>query len=682
MAKIEIIKTELVWPGKYNEDGTLKETPRVNLPFQVIERVNESRATREARRGRTLSLFDVYEGKEGDTFEEGWRNKLIWGDNLLVMGSLLEKFAGKIDLIYIDPPFSTGADFSFTAPIGEGDQEITKDQSIIEEKAYRDTWGHGLDSYLEMLRARLLLMRDLLSETGSIFVHLDWHVSHVVKLLLDEVLGASRFMNEITWKRYAAHSLSTKRFDTVSDRLLYYSKNPDECFFELQYEELSPEELERRFPHVERETGRRFQHVALEQSSNASSKGEERNIQGRRVTSKIGWRWTQETFDRRLAENPYLIYWTAEGRPRYKIYADEYKGRPLGDVWTDVPYLSAGDSERLGYATQKPEALLSRIVQAACPKGGLVADLFCGSGTTLAVAEKLGRRWIGCDLGRWAIHVTRKRLLSIPHCRPFEVLNLGKYERQYWQGVTFGDKSSKSVTERGLYEYLAFILRLYRAQPVAGMAHLHGKKGKAMVHIGAVDAPVTIDEVTQALDECAKLKQIELHILGWEWEMGLAGPNNGVRRGSLMHEIARQKGVKLVLRQIPREVMEWQAAEKKDVHFFELAYFDVDIITPDKLTVQVELKDFATPNADLIPEDVRSKIKKWSDYIDYWAVDWDFQNDTFVQGWVAYRTRKERKLPLASDPHTYEKAGTYRILVKVIDVFGNDTTRAFDVEVK
>src|SRR5579884_2554610 len=134
MAKIEIIKTELVWPGKYNEDGTLKETPRVNLPFQVIERVNESRATREARRGRTLSLFDVYEGKEGDTFEEGWRNKLIWGDNLLVMGSLLEKFAGKIDLIYIDPPFATGADFSFTAPIGEGDQEITKDQSIIEEK--------------------------------------------------------------------------------------------------------------------------------------------------------------------------------------------------------------------------------------------------------------------------------------------------------------------------------------------------------------------------------------------------------------------------------------------------------------------------------------------------------------------------------------------------------------------
>jgi hypothetical protein len=352
----------------------------------------------------------------------------------------------------------------------------------------------------------------------------------------------------------------------------------------------------------------------------------------------------------------------------------------MADVW-DIGIIAPIAHERVGYATQKPEALLDRVVTVMSNPGDLVADFFCGSGTTLAVAEKLGRRWIGCDLGRWAIHVTRKRLLSIPNCKPFEVLNLGKYERQYWQGVTFGEAKDKPLAERGLYEYLAFILKLYGAQPVAGMAHLHGKKGKAMVHIGAVDAPVTIDEVNQALDECVALKQTELHVLGWEWEMGLAGPNNEVRKGSPMHEIARQKGVKLLLLQIPREVMEQQAAEKGDVRFFELAYFEAKISQPKKLTVQVELKDFATPNTDLIPEDVRSKIKKWSDYIDYWAVDWDFQNDTFMQGWVAYRTRKERKLPLVSDPHTYEKPGKYRILVKVIDIFGNDTSQAFDVEV-
>ena len=167
MAKIEITRTELVWPGKYNEDGTLKGVPRVSLPFQVIETVNESRATREAQKGGAQgTLFDVYEGKEGDTFEAGWRNKLIWGDNLLVMGSLLEKFAGKIDLIYIDPPFATGADFSFRAQIG--DEEVTKDASLLEEKAYRDTWGRGIESFVQMLFDRFQLMRDLLSDRGAI----------------------------------------------------------------------------------------------------------------------------------------------------------------------------------------------------------------------------------------------------------------------------------------------------------------------------------------------------------------------------------------------------------------------------------------------------------------------------------------------------------------------------------
>jgi hypothetical protein len=329
--------------------------------------------------------------------------------------------------------------------------------------------------------------------------------------------------------------------------------------------------------------------------------------------------------------------------------------------------------EKTGYETQKPESLLERFIKASSNEGDLVADFFCGSGTTLAVAEKLGRRWIGCDLGRWGIHVTRKRLLGIENCKPFEVLNLGKYERQYWQGMTFGEEKEEPLAERALYEYLGFILKLYGAQPLAGMAHLHGKKARAMLHVGAVDAPVTIAEIDAAVDECAKLKQGELHVLGWDWEMGLY---------DLMVDAAKKKAVKLRLLQIPREVMEQQAAAKGDVRFFELAYLEAEIKSPKKLTVQITLKDFVIPNTELIPEDVRSKVKKWSDYIDYWAVDWDFRNDTFMQGWVAYRTRKERKLPLRSDTHTYEKPGSYRTLVKVIDIFGNDTSQAFDVEVK
>lgn len=200
MAKIDITKTELVWPGKYNEDGTLKEVPRVNLPFQVIETVNESRATREAMRGGVqASLFDIYEGNEGDTFEEGWKNKLVWGDNLLVMSSLLEKFAGKIDLIYIDPPFATGADFSFTAEIGESGEEIEKEQSIIEEKAYRDTWGRGTESLIRMIFKRLTVMRELLSEKGTIYVHCDWRVNSQIRMVMDEIFGRGLHINENIW---------------------------------------------------------------------------------------------------------------------------------------------------------------------------------------------------------------------------------------------------------------------------------------------------------------------------------------------------------------------------------------------------------------------------------------------------------------------------------------------------
>ena len=622
MAKIDITRTELVWPGKYSEDGTLKEAPKVNLPFQVIETVNESRATREVQKtGIQSSIFDVYEGNEGDTFEEGWRNKLIWGDNLLVMGSLLEKFAGKIDLIYIDPPFATGTDFSFSAQIGESGEKVLKEQSIIEEKAYRDTWGSGTTSYLNMLGHRFHVLHNLLAHQGTLYLHCDWHVNHLLRGILDDVFGADRFVNEIAWHYFGFKRKTARNFPRKHDTLLVYSKSEDYTW-NVQYKPHRPEYVER------------FK----------------RDSDGRLYRDDV---------------NP-------TGGGARTIYLDETPGDIVDSVWDDIPPVNPMSSERWDYPTQKPEALLERIVKASSNNGSLVADFFCGSGTTLAVAEKLGRRWIGCDLGRWGIHVTRKRMLGIESCNPFEILNLGKYERQYWQGTTFGDAGNQPPTEQALYEYLAFVLKLYGAQPVSGMAHLHGKKGKALIHIGMVDAPVTFDEVNAAVDECVKLNQTELHLLGWEWEMGLQ---------DLVVKEAKKKGVKLLLLQIPREVMEQQAVEKGDIQFFELAYLKAVVEKPQALTVQVTLEDFVIPNSELIPDEVRSKVKLWSDYIDYWAVDWDFQNDTFMQGWVAYRTRKERSLQLASDTHSYEKAGNYRILVKVIDIFGNDTSQVFDTDV-
>ncbi len=671
-----VTKTELVWPGKYNEDGTLKEVPRVSLPFQVIERVNESRATRVGKKEKGPTLFDIWEHKEGDTFESGWRNKLVWGDNLLVMGSLLEQFAGKIKLIYIDPPFATGADFSFVTRIGEDEMEVTKEQSVIEEKAYRDTWGRGLQSYLGMLSDRLVLLRELLSEDGSIYLHLDETVAHFVKVIMDEVFSASGFRNDIVVRSTFSHA-DANQFGSVHQNLLFYTKGSNYTYSPV-YVPYEEDYIEKYYRYRD-EDGRKWLSCSL---TGAGASGGQ--FKWKDVSPPPGrhWAYTADKLDE--FERQGRIYWTRNGIPRMKQYLDEMSGMPASDVWWDknCQPLLTWTSESIGYATQKPESLLERVIAASSVEGDLVADFFCGSGTTRAVAEKRGRRWIGCDLGRWAVHLSRKRLLEIEGCRPFEVLNLGKYERQYWQSVAFGQGKEKAITEKALYEYLAFVLRLYGAQPVAGLAHLHGKKGRAMVHIGAVDAPVTIDEISAAIDECVRLKQPELHVLGWEWEMGLAGPNNEYRKGGLMQDEARKKGVKLILRQIPREMMEEQAADKGDIEFFELAYLEVEIKHPKKLTAQVQLKDFVIPNTDLIPEDVRGKVKKWSDYIDYWSVDWDFQEDTFMQGWVAYRTREDRSLPLTSDSHVYAKPGRYRILIKVIDIFGNDTSQAHTVEVK
>lgn len=451
--------------------------------------------------------------------------------------------------------------------------------------------------------------------------------------MLDEIFGSTQFVNEIAWCYEDIGGKAVSYFKRKHDTLFLYQKGAKRTF-NVQRKQLSESTIRRYKPYFD-ENG-------------------------------------QITYRELKRSNPGVFAKLKGVRDLDAVWLDVNSGAPLNDWWSDISPLKVGFNEHVGYPTQKPKRLLERIINASSSPGDLIADFFCGSGTILVAAEILGRRYIGCDIGRWGVHVTRKRLLGIENCKPFEVLNLGKYERQYWQGVTFGENEDKPITEQALYEYLAFILKLYGAQPAAGMAHLHGKKGKAMVHIGAVDAPVTIGEIDAAVNECTKLKQKDLSILGWEWEMGLQ---------NLVVSEARKKGVKLLLLQIPREVMEQQAADKGDVRFFELAYLEADIKQPKKVTLQVALKDFVIPNTDLIPDDVRSKVKKWSDYIDYWAVDWDFRNDTFMQGWVAYRTRKERALTLLSDPHTYRRPGQYRVLVKVIDIFGNDTSQAYDVEV-
>ena len=388
-------------------DGKPQRVERLILPFQTVETINESRATRERDAG---GLFGG-----GGSGEERAHNRLIWGDNKLVMSSLLREYAGQIKLIYIDPPFDTGADFSYQVSIGDGSLEKTP--SVLEEHAYRDTWGKGKGSYLSMLYERLLLIHELLADDGSVVVHLDWHQGHYVKVLLDEIFGEAHFRNEIVWWYYNKYQGNIKRFASNHDVLFWYSKS-DSYTFNRQREQ------------------------------------REKPIQQiKRVWDK----------DKKAIVN-------AKDPKTGKVLYQESTERTIDDVWRLSMLQPADQTENVRYDTQKPLTVAERVVSATTNEGDLVADFFCGSGTALVAAERLGRSWIGGDLGRFAIHTTRKRLLNITDCQPFEIQNLGAYERQRWQEL---------ASNGALRAYFDTILAFFRAESVEGFSQPSWPQGRS-----------------------------------------------------------------------------------------------------------------------------------------------------------------------------------------------------------
>jgi hypothetical protein len=343
-------------------------------------------------------------------------------------------------------------------------------------------------------------------------------------------------------------------------------------------------------------------------------------------------------------------------------------------VWDDISPLNMVAKERVDYPTQKPEALLERVLNASTNEGDLVLDCFCGSGTTAAVAEKLNRRWIACDLGRFAIHTTRKRLLSLPEVKPFVVQNLGKYERQAWQNAEFGGEKKATAM---VNQYRRFILDLYRARPIEGYTWLHGIRDGHMVHVGPVDSPISPNDVTQIAIEFKKAmgtgkdapSVAAVDVLGWDFAFEF---------NEVLTQQAIQAGITIKPIRIPREVLESKAVEQGDIKFFELAALSVDVHKKGK-EVTLTLKDFIIPPDD-VPSEVQKAITHWSQWIDYWAVDWDNKDDTFHNLWQTYRTRQDKTLKLRGS-HVYDEAGEYTIMVKVIDILGNDTTKALKVNV-
>jgi adenine-specific DNA-methyltransferase len=661
--------TELIWEGKY-KDGKKVTPVRIALPFQTIETVNESAQQRQ----KTLDFFAAEPAADFNNKE--WRNRLIWGDKKYVLPSLLPEFAGKVNLIYIDPPFNVGSDFSFTATIADhpdSDEdettEFVKQPSIIEQKAYRDTWGKGLDSYMQWFYETILILKELLSDDGSIYIHLDYHVGNYSKVILDEVFGYDRCVNQITWKRSHAHGnlgQGSKHFGPSTDMIFLYSKSEKYTWNQL-FTPYSDEALERDYKYFEPD-GRQYRLAPVD--------GPGGQAKGNPTYEFMGvfgsWRFSKEKMQKMYDEG--LVVKSSTGKSlSQKKYLEDSKGKGLSDLWDDVWRVAPSSNERVDYATQKPEALLERIIKASSNEGDLVLDCFCGSGTTAAASEKLSRRWITCDLGRFAIHTARKRFLGITNVKPFIVQNLGKYERQQWMNAEFESPEDRFEQEK---TYRHFILELYHAKSLDGYTWLHGAKAGKMIHVGGVETPVTVDDIKATIKEFWKLvgkeKSVEknhIDFLGWDFAFDV---------NETAKQFAAENNVQIHPIKIPREVLEKKAVDQGDIKFYELASLGIKTKT-NKLAVNVTLDNFTIPPDD-VPEDVQGKITHWSQWIDYWAIDWNYRDDTFHNEWQSYRTKQNPKIELVAG-YAYEKKGKYTVLVKVIDILGNDTTKAIELTV-
>ena len=507
-------EVELVWNGKTRDVCTTV------LPFQSLEHVDEPR--QEAPEMQS-DLFDT-RGRQ----LKGWTNKLIWGDNKLILSSLKSgalrrqiEDAGGLKLIYIDPPFDVGADFSMDIEIGG--ETFHKEPNLLEQIAYRDTWGRGADSFISMIYERLILMRDLLHNEGSIYVHCDWRVNSFMRLALDEVFGRDRFRNQITWQRFNFHA-DARRYGIVVDEILFFTKE-DSFVWNPQTVPIKDSYVESHF-RTEDADGRKYKMADIL----AKGAGPARKFGDRLLEPPSGthWRFGQEKIDELMKAG--RIAFTKNGRPAVKMYLDEKDGSAVHCLWTDIPPVNPMAEERADYPTQKPEALLERILKASSNEGDLVADFFCGSGTTAAAAEKLGRKWICTDLGKFGIHTTRKRLIGVQRelkesgkpFRAFEVLNLGRYERQAYLNV--GGRLTGKQKEQALAqkerEFRDLILRAYRAEPLEGESFFHGKNAGRLVVIGPINLPVGRLFVEEVITECRKRGASRVDMLAFEFEMG------------------------------------------------------------------------------------------------------------------------------------------------------------------
>ena len=685
-------EVELVWNGKTREVCTAV------LPFQTLEHIDEPR---KELWDFQAELFDI-RGRQ----LKGWTNKLIWGDNKLILsslksGSLRQQIeeAGGLKLIYIDPPFDIGADFSMDIEIGG--ETFHKEPNLLEQIAYRDTWGRGADSFTAMIYERLILMRDLMHEDGSIYLHLEPDVGNLIRVVLDEVFGRDCLRTEIAWKRTSSHGNVSRTYGEIWESIYFYTKSSQRWNWNEQRIPFDKDYIESHFTGREAD-GRRFT------TSDLVNPGYRPNLcyeyKGY-PPHRNGWKVSLEKMTEWDKQGRLYFPTEPDGRIRLKRYLDETPGQIAQNLWVDISPINSQAREAQGYKTQKPEALLERIIQASSNEGDVVADFFVGSGTTAAVAEKLGRKWIATDLGKFGVHTTRKRLIQVQRelkatgkpFRAFEVLNLGRYERQAYLNVAgrLTGKKKEQALARKEQEFRDLILKAYRAEPLPEAGFFHGKIGARLVVVGPINLPVGRLFVEEVITECRKRGATRVDVLAFEFEMGLFP--------AVLDE-AKQKGIDLSPKTIPPEVFDKRAVERGQVRFQDVAFIEV---TPrfdkkDQLTLAVELTDFSVYYsqglADAIAADLKEgksevvcdagaliKISKdkqglitrdvltkhWTDWVDYWAVDFNYESQreiikvpkgagiNTVQGHLPDQEPPQRELELPARDFEERWTGAY-----------------------
>ena len=583
--------------------------------------------------------------------DDAWTNRLIYGDNLLAMAALLAgdentpSLRGKVDLIYIDPPFDSKADYrtKVTLPGMELEQKPT----VIEQFAYSDTWSDGTASYLSMITPRLILMRELLADTGSIYVHLDWHVGHYVKLVLDEIFGKDHFINEIIWIRKGGSANPSNRLGVVTDYMYWYSKG-DACIVNPLHVKDTPEVtkyIKERFTNIDEFTGRRYMKSPIVSPNPRPNLTYE--YKGY-TPPKNGWSISIDVMQSWDAQGKLYFPPQGQGERIYrKIFIDEYEGQPIQNLWTDIFVINPVANERLNFDTQKPEALLERVLSLSTREGSLVADFNGGSGTTAAVAEKLGRRWITTDLGKPACMIMRKRLIDLK-AKPFLYQAIGDYQVEAAKAMLGRDFPIGDLSQ--------IVLSLYGALPlppdvnpqrnlgqIAGMAFGGSGAGKSSKTLVLADSPNKLTGAATLKKAIAQRDNLmggwdRVVVLGWNFEP------------SIGETIIALNDSRLEVLVIPPDLMD--RLKKKggidklrgQVRFSSLQYLTIHPIerkaASEQETLTVKLKNYVLLSPEAINLDDANRLKLQAvinqeplALIEYWAVDPDYDGKVFRSVW-------------------------------------------------